>query len=85
MVLHVFSNCTDLSDSHGAENVEEDEGTVSDIITHQISVGDSLEEREGLKWKFGYHVPIKTAEAKVIPSAFIEPFHYAPSHVQYIT
>ena len=65
-----LSQDTYLPDGHGAQNVEEDKGTISDIVAHQIAVGNSSEEREGLEWKFGDHMPVKTVQRQIMPTLY---------------
>ena len=50
---------THLSDGHGAEDVEEDEGAVGDITAHQVAVRDALQQREGLERQLCHHTTIK--------------------------
>lgn len=52
--------CTHLSDWHSAENVEEDEGAVSVILTQEVAVGETLDVREGDKRKLCHHSAIKS-------------------------
>lgn len=54
--------CTHLSDRHRAENVEEDEGAVSIILTQKVAVGETLDVREGDKWKLCDHSAIKSGK-----------------------
>lgn len=51
---------TYLSDAHGAKDVQEDEGAISVVITHQVAVTQALQPRDGAKWQLGHHTPIKT-------------------------
>lgn len=50
---------SDLSDCHGAEDVEEYEGAVSVVIAHEVAMGDTPNQREGFKGEPGYHTAIK--------------------------
>lgn len=67
-VLHVLSLlqackrqwCTHLPDRHCAENVEEDEGAVSVILTQKVAVGQALDVWEGDKRKLCHHSAIKS-------------------------
>lgn len=54
--------CTHLSDGHGAENVEEDEGAVSVILTQEVAVGEALDVREGDKRELCHHPAIKSGK-----------------------
>jgi len=40
---------TDLSDTHGAEDIEKDEGAVGKVIAGQIPMADSLEPGDWYK------------------------------------
>jgi len=51
--------CTHLSNGHGAQDIEEDEGAVSEVAAHQVAVGNSSQESERFKWKFCNHTTIK--------------------------
>ncbi len=52
-----------LSNWHGAQDVEEDEGTVGVIFTQEVAVWEALDIWQRDKWKFGYNTTIK-AEMK---------------------
>lgn len=51
---------TNLSDAHCTEDVEEDEGAVSIVVTHQVAVTEALQPRDGHEWKLGHNTSIKT-------------------------
>lgn len=48
-----------LSDGHGAEDVQEDEGAVGEVLAHQVAMGDSSEQGEGFKGQLGHNMAIK--------------------------
>lgn len=61
----VYSHCkcrSYLSDGHGAEDVEEDEGAVSVILAQQVAMRQSLDVRQRHKRQFGHYSSIKTEE-----------------------
>lgn len=62
MLSLLQGKCTHLSDWHGAENVEEDEGAVSVILTQEVAVGETLDVWEGDKWKLCHHSAIKSGK-----------------------
>ena len=53
---------THLSDGHGAEDVEEDEGAVCEVFSHEVAVGQTLQEGEGSEGKLCYHVTVEPAD-----------------------
>ena len=46
----VCRGLTYLSDGHGAEDVEEDEGAVCEVLTHEVAVRQTLDQGEGCVW-----------------------------------
>lgn len=62
MLSLLQGRCTHLSDWHGAENVEEDEGAVSVILTQQVAVGETLDVWEGDERKLCHHSAIKSGK-----------------------
>lgn len=48
-----------LPDGHGAENIEEDEGTVCGVIAQQVSMRQSLDVGNGGKRELCHHSTIK--------------------------
>lgn len=55
---------THLSDGHGAENIEEDEGTVCGVIAQQVSMRQSLDVGQGSKRELCHHSTIKSEKEK---------------------
>jgi hypothetical protein len=51
---------TYLSDGHGAEDVEEDEGAVGEVGAHEVAMGDAVQPGDGHKRQLGDHAPIKS-------------------------
>ena len=48
-----------LSDGHGAEDVEEDEGAVGWVAAHEVAVREVLEDGEWSERQLRHHVPVK--------------------------
>lgn len=51
---------THLSNTHGAENVEEYKGAVVVVGTRQVPVADALKPGQGLKGQLSYHSAVKS-------------------------
>lgn len=56
--------CVYLSDGHGAEDVEEDEGAVGVILAQQVAMWKSLDVWEGHERQFCHHSSIKAERGK---------------------
>ena len=61
-----------LSDGHGAENVEEDEGAVCCVTAHEIAVGQILEYGERSERQLSHHMPVKPGNMGMRPSVLNE-------------
>lgn len=48
-----------MSNRHGAQDVEEDEGTVGVIFTKKVTMRETLDIRQRDEWKFGHNTTIK--------------------------
>lgn len=55
---------THLSNRHGAENIQEDEGTVCGVIPQQISMRQPLDVGKGGERKLCHHSTIKSTKEK---------------------
>lgn len=53
-----------LSDGHGAEDVEEDEGAVRVVLAQQVAVRQPLDVRQRHKRQLGHHSSIKTGRKR---------------------
>lgn len=62
MLSLLQGKCTHLSDWHGAENVEEDEGAVRVILTQEVAVRETLDVREGDERKLCHYSAIKSGK-----------------------
>ena len=60
-----------LSDGHGAEDVEKDEGAVGVVLTRQVAVGNTLDQGDGGEGKVGHHSPIKSAHSSLSSALFM--------------
>lgn len=49
-----------LSDGHGAENVEEDEGAVGVVFAQQVAVRQALDVGQRHEGQLGHHAAVKT-------------------------
>ena len=55
-----------LSDGHGAEDVEEDEGAVCEVITHEVAVRQTLDQGEGGEGKLRHDMAVKPEQINKI-------------------
>ena len=55
-----------LSDGHGAEDVEEDEGAVCEVITHEVAVRQTLDQGEGGEGKLCHDMAVKPEQINKI-------------------
>ena len=55
---------TDLSRCHGAQDVEEDEGTVGGVVAHEVAMGEPSQEGERLKGQLSNHTAIKAVRRR---------------------
>ena len=62
--LSRFCSGTDLSDGHGAEDVDEDEGAVEVVVTHQVPVRQVLQDADGHEGQLGHDATVKTGEKR---------------------
>ena len=51
-----------LPDRHGAEDVEEDERTVSVVLAGQVAVRQALDPRDGRERQLGHHPAVETSK-----------------------
>lgn len=50
-----------LPDRHGAKDVKEDEGTLGEVVACEISMGQSLNPRNGLEWQTRHNFAVENA------------------------
>ena len=59
-----------LSDRHGAEDVEEDEGTVGKVLPQKVTMGQALDVGDGGEGQFGHNPSVKAKSNRKIKRCY---------------
>lgn len=61
---------THLANGHGAEDVQEDEGTVRGVVPQQVAMRQSLDVGEGRERELRHHSAVKSEKGKTEDCCF---------------
>lgn len=61
---------THLANGHGAEDVQEDEGTVRGVVPQQVAMRQSLDVGEGRERELRHHSAVKSEKGKQRTAVF---------------
>ena len=67
-----------LSDGHGAEDVEEDEGAVGEVLPQKVAMGQALDVGDGGEGQFGHDPSVKATHNGTIRRCYKPDRKYQP-------
>ena len=72
-----------LSDRHGAEDVEEDEGTVGKVLPQKVTMGQALDVGDGGEGQFGHNPSVKAKRNRKIKRCYKPDRKPEPEGIQF--